>query len=243
VRHIERIFRPSRDVFFREFVRENKPVILAGMMTEWPAMTLWRRDYLKEVFGGADIEVMGGRDGDMRYEPNCEQHRRMMPATMYIDLAFDGAGNDAYMVANNKVMATTAGRTLVGDVVQWPDFLNTLHPCHAGGNIFLWFGPKGTVTPLHHDTLDIMLCQVIGAKRVAMISPDQKPYLYNSVGVFSDVDYEAPDFPNYPMFAAVEAVEFTLMAGDVLFIPVNWWHHVRSLSVSISVSFTNLLKL
>jgi ribosomal protein L16 Arg81 hydroxylase len=27
--------------------------------------------------------------------------------------------------------------------------------------------------------------------------------------------------------------------GQVLFLPVGWWHHVRSMDISISLSFTN----
>jgi ribosomal protein L16 Arg81 hydroxylase len=28
--------------------------------------------------------------------------------------------------------------------------------------------------------------------------------------------------------------------GEILFIPIGWWHAVRSLDVSMSLSFTNL---
>jgi ribosomal protein L16 Arg81 hydroxylase len=32
-----------------------------------------------------------------------------------------------------------------------------------------------------------------------------------------------------------------LEPGEAIFIPVGWWHHVKSLEVSISVSFTNFV--
>jgi hypothetical protein len=242
MKYIQRLWRPAAAEFYRDFVIPQRPVLLGGMVSEWPAVSRWKPHYLKEVFGDSQIQVMAGRDADPRYEPNCEAHRQMMPASWYIEHAFNGRGNDTYLVANNKLMETQAGRTLLGDVIQWPGFLEPLHPCRAGGNVFLWFGPKGTVTPLHHDIPDILLCQVIGAKRMAMIAPSQKPYLYNSVGVYSDVDYEAPDLMKFPMFAAAEALEFTLMPGDALFIPAQWWHFVKSLSASMSVSFTNFVR-
>ena len=31
-------------------------------------------------------------------------------------------------------------------------------------------------------------------------------------------------------------------AGDALFVPVGWWHHVRALSVSISVAFSGFAR-
>lgn len=38
-------------------------------------------------------------------------------------------------------------------------------------------------------------------------------------------------------FKKAEYVEGILEPGDGLFIPVGWWHYVRSLDVSFSVSF------
>jgi quercetin dioxygenase-like cupin family protein len=30
-----------------------------------------------------------------------------------------------------------------------------------------------------------------------------------------------------------------LQPGDAVFIPVNWWHHLRALQVSVSITFVN----
>jgi lysine-specific demethylase 8 len=38
-------------------------------------------------------------------------------------------------------------------------------------------------------------------------------------------------------FKKVEYLDCILGEGDVLYIPVGWWHYVRGLSVSFSVSF------
>lgn len=49
------------------------------------------------------------------------------------------------------------------DIEIFPEFLNSRD---AAGKIFVWFGPAGTVTPMHHDTMNILMAQVYGRKRV-----------------------------------------------------------------------------
>jgi ribosomal protein L16 Arg81 hydroxylase len=109
---------------------------------------------------------------------------------------------------------------------------------------FLWFGPKGAISPLHGDRLNVFMTQVIGRKRVKLISSEALHLVYNFenfAGFFSEVDVEKPDLERYPRFAEPEIIDVVLEPGEALLIPVGWWHHVRSLDVSISVSLTNFL--
>src|SRR5262249_45920199 len=84
-----------------------------------------------------------------------------------------------------------------------------------------------------------LLVQIVGRKRVILVPSAQLPLVYNDIGVFSEGDAERPDLARHPLFAGADPVEVTLHAGDALFIPVGWWHHVRSLGISIAPSFTN----
>ena len=121
----------------------------------------------------------------------------------------------------------------------------------------LWMGPRHTVSPLHFDPLDNILIQVVGWKRVLLFPPDDKKEGTNSVeGDSADeptwhyagtkgnqyntspVDIEDPDHVQYPNFKALSptAYECLLGPGDGLYIPKRWWHHVRSLELSISAN-------
>jgi lysine-specific demethylase 8 len=122
----------------------------------------------------------------------------------------------------------------------------------------LWFGPRGTVSPLHYDPLDNLLMQVVGTKQVLLYPrtagliddaiddngkislAEQGAWTYAGSGGTqyntSPVNVEDPDFAKYPLFASSSPIECTLNPGDVLFIPAKWWHHVRSLTRSVSVN-------
>jgi ribosomal protein L16 Arg81 hydroxylase len=43
------------------------------------------------------------------------------------------------------------------------------------------------------------------------------------------------------MFRQATVINLILQPGEVLFMPVGWWHHVRALDVSVTVSFTNFV--
>jgi Cupin-like domain len=50
-------------------------------------------------------------------------------------------------------------------------------PSAWASRVFPWFGPAGTITPIHHDPMNVMLCQVAGRKRVRLWSPNDTPNL------------------------------------------------------------------
>jgi hypothetical protein len=55
----------------------------------------------------------------------------------------------------------------------------------------------------------------------------------------SAVDIEKPDrakFPNFFKASTPVPYECVLGPGDALFIPKRWWHHVRSLEMSVSAN-------
>jgi len=57
------------------------------------------------------------------------------------------------------------------------------------------------------------------------------------MGETSLVDAENPDHELFPLFASAPYLECILQKGEVLYMPPRWWHYVRSLSLSFSVSF------
>jgi hypothetical protein len=236
---IERRSRLSRADFLREYYAGNKPVIVTGLLDSSHAMHRWTPEYLSEACGGAIVEVMSGRDTDADYEVQSTLHRTKMRFSDYIkQILGSGPSNNFYLVANNAFFDRPDMAVLRREAPTIPQYLD---PKTSSRRLFFWFGPAGTVTPLHHDIMNVLVAQIRGRKRFTLISPEQIPWLYNHVGVYSRIDYEAADYERYPLFRNVKAISVELEPGETLFIPVGWWHHVRSLDLSMTITFTNFV--
>ena len=236
---VERRSKISRAEFLDRYYAANRPVIFTGLMEDWRALQLWSPEYFRSTCGSELVEIMANRDSDPNYEVNCESHKTTVLLREYVDrIMTSGASNDCYMVANNNSLRRPGMRHLLSDIVVFPEYLDS---ANLDGGVFLWFGPEGTLTPLHHDAMNVLMAQVLGRKRVTLISSNQLHHVYNEVGVYSEVDCEYPDFGRFPAFQRVRTQRLVLEPGEALFIPVGWWHHVRALDVSITVSFTNFI--
>jgi LPS sulfotransferase NodH len=236
---VERRANLSRSEFRDRYYAANRPVIIQDLMAGWRATTAWTPDYLKSVAGDRMVEVMTGRNADPKYEMNARKHRTEVRFADYVDMVYSGKiTNDYYLVANNAFLQRPEARPLLEDFTAFPEYLD---PAAAGRQCFLWFGPAGTITPLHHDTSNILMAQVVGRKRYRLVPPAQWQYVYNSTGVFSDVDCEKPDLSRHPKFRNATIINILVEPGEVLFVPVGWWHHVRALDVSMTISFTNFV--
>ena len=101
----------------------------------------------------------------------------------------------------------------------------------------IWIG-NAIQVHTHCDFSNNIACVLAGRRRFTLFPPEQLPNLYPApmditlAGVpVSTVPLQNPDFERYPRFrralAAAQTIE--LEAGDALFIPYGWWHHVESL--------------
>jgi Cupin-like domain len=227
--------RPRTDLFFRRYYFENRPVLLKGLMAGWPALTKWSPAYFARRFGGVKIEITDDRDTDARYEDNFFAHRSTVSMREFVERVLHRPGNNSYAVGKNRLLDQPQLNNLLKDFTT-PDVLRAAEEGRAPS---LWFGPAGTVTPLHHDSSNILFGQVYGRKFVRLIPPFYIERVYNDRACFSAVDLDAVDFESHPDVRDVLVLETTVEPGDFLFIPIGWWHWVRALDVSISLSFQN----
>jgi lysine-specific demethylase 8/hypoxia-inducible factor 1-alpha inhibitor (HIF hydroxylase) len=121
----------------------------------------------------------------------------------------------------------------------------------AAIDLNLWWGPAGHTEPLHYDSGDGTLVQLHGVKRATLFPPSQTRNLYpfplRRKGIppwFSQLYLDRPDFDRFPRLktALPHQVDVVLAPGEVLFIPANWWHEVRSVSEGYICSINRFWK-
>lgn len=120
----------------------------------------------------------------------------------------------------------------------------------------LWIGPAGTVSPPHHDPYYNCFVQAVGYKEVWVSPPHLRPRkhvepsqgessLANSASKASISETLMANTASIDVFDMAESISPDVRAaaakailgpGDLLYMPPGWWHSLRSLTRSFSVS-------
>ena len=235
-RAIPRVEALSPDVFLDQFYAPGRPVVIENAIGDWPALALWSPAYLRDRIGAAPVDYQDGRNDDPDFELYKDRHTRRVPFARYIDAVIDRAmANDAYITAYNSAANRAAFAPLQRDLGQ----IELLTP----GEGMMWIGPPGTFTPLHFDLTNNLLAQVVGRKRLVLVPPSETSRMANDRHVFSEVhDIEDPArLIRFPLARDALRFEVEIGSGDLLYIPVGWWHQVRAVDFSVTLTYTNFL--
>jgi lysine-specific demethylase 8 len=235
---VPRVERPSRREFEERFLFPQRPVIISGAMEGWPARELWTNDYLTEKVGARTVQPFKSHAGTWIHDPKERIGDTSSPIKLaeYIDLLAAGAISDGQLY-----VAQFPIRTALPEL--WPD---VRFPLFVDENkhfaVNLWFGPGNNVTRLHYDTANNFLTQIRGRKQVILCPPREITRLYpfpfsyfgNNI---SQVNVASPDLTQFPAWAHADRALLELGPGDMLFIPVFWWHAVWGIDQNMSINY------
>ncbi|CVK93522.1 uncharacterized protein FMAN_02908 [Fusarium mangiferae] len=257
---------PQFEDYMNSNNREPRPVIFTDLITGWPALTdrPWKDpEYLlSQTFGGRRlVPVEIGRSYvDEGWGQELIQFRDFLDR--YVTGETDTIG---YLAQHNLFHQIPSLRNDIYvpdfcwvDVPPHPTTPSLNQPSVDLPQLNAWFGPARTITPLHTDGYHNLLCQVVGTKYIRLYPPraayamqprvsehgvDMSNTSRLDVGVLEGWDEKPKDMNGedvQKMRKQLEGIEYwecILKPGDTLVIPIGWWHYVRSLSVSFSVSF------
>lgn len=228
---VERVERLTAEEFQRSYDKPKKPVVITGAMTHWKAMSEWSHEWFRDRHGSLTVSLSRN--------PRHTFYEKEMLLRDYVDSILTGRDDGMYM--DQCPIENVPG---LGDYVERPPY------CPPGRDLMvnLWVGPAGTILGFHkdsHNPFDLVnniFTQLVGRKRVVLAAPDQDAFMYQrprEAGDYwhSQIDLDHPDFERFPLFRQAKLYETVVGPGEMLFIPADYWHYVRSLEKSISVSF------
>ncbi|TVU01081.1 hypothetical protein EJB05_53471, partial [Eragrostis curvula] len=136
------------------------------------------------------------------------------------------------MIAGDRTVPVEVGKDYV--CTEWKQELITFSQFLER----MWSNDSANMTYLaQHPLFD----QVLGRKYFrlypASVSVDLYPHTETMLSNTSQVDLDNIDEKEFPRTQNLEFMDGILEEGDLLYIPPKWWHYVRSLSISFSVSF------
>ncbi|EDW70055.1 bifunctional peptidase and (3S)-lysyl hydroxylase Jmjd7 [Drosophila virilis] len=153
---------------------------------------------------------------------------------------------------------------LAGDIVS--SDLNFAAQCFnkPPDAVNFWLGDERAITSMHKDPYENLYCVISGYKDFILLPPHQLCcvprrsyptgiYKRKSCGQFFieplidngevqqtewvSIDPLAPDLGTYPQYAKARPLRVRVHAGDVLYLPNYWFHHVRQSHKCIAVNF------
>jgi hypothetical protein len=217
----------------QKVLRSGVPVVVSNGLGHWAAVGKWTPEYLRDEFGDTSVELKGKtwRLGDLA--DRILASSRENPAPYLHNYPLDKLP---------KRMRADIGRFPECTGPNWLD--SALLP-RSARRMFpeMYFGGTGAIFPvLHYDDMHMhaVLMQIYGEKEYMAFAPDQTPYLYSRGGIEINKsaidDPEGADPERFPLYARAKGTRFLLRAGEMLFVPAGWWHTVRILTPSITVS-------
>lgn len=229
----------------------TEPVVLKGFVDSWPMVQAAKSgttdaiSYLRRFCRNQEILVFKGEpeiEGRFFYNDDLSGFnfgRVNSTFEFMLELFESLSGGDdepSYYIGSTAVDLALPGLRAENDIA-----LDAQQPL-----VSIWMGNRTRIAA-HFDNPRNIACIGAGRRRFTLFPPEQLANLY--VGpldftpagqAISLVDFAQPDFERFPLFkeALQNALVAELEAGDALYLPSLWWHHVEALeSFNVLVNY------
>lgn len=255
---------PDPLTFYRSWVAQNRPLIINNAFDDWPAREKWTDAYLRKKIGEVSVTVAvtpNGYADAIKGDRFVMPEEREMTVNNFLDILLGSqraSSNGVFYIQKQNSNLVDEFSSIMEDVkpFDWagkafgkePDAMN------------FWMGDERAVTSMHKDPYENIYCVIQGQKDFILLPPTDLPYLpyekYQSASYkenkekeFDIVDEEPcevpwinidplnPDLVQYPDYAKAQPIRVSVKAGQTLYLPALWYHHVQQSHGCIAVNF------
>jgi hypothetical protein len=220
--------------FQKNYLMNEKPVILKGMGKDWPAIRRWSSAFFKNTYGHVKVPVCYYKTKQQeRYKNQVK-----MPLREYI-----------YLAEKNNHLDSNIELPYLGGWIyhkEFPELLDDIDmtlPCFPDNWLYklppsisipptnLLIGYQHVSSPLHTDSFFVnsILTMIVGEKKARMVSPSHTFAVSNGQDLFNS------EIANQVLEQGADIFEGTISAGDAFYIPPGWWHNVINCGFTIAV--------
>ena len=226
-----------------EFVRLSNnfrnPVLIKGFMKDTKAVSDWNLDYLKEIIGNFEVNVL-------------QKQPKLEIKTMKFN-EFANRVESEHLYVNNNHTILSHFPALFNDLsTKFKIFLNLLSSANLRNihiaNFFIGCNSKDKIngSNMHCGGSGNFFCMIKGKKRWTLINPKYSCLLKGRVsesGIHGQTLFDMPDInlSQYPkMLTFLPRYDVTLEPGDILWNAPWWWHRIEnSDDVNIGLAIRN----
>lgn len=175
---VQRIHKPSPLQFVRDVMTAYHPIIITGLLDDWPAMQKWSLDYLRtQIQHDISINITPDGWGDCIKTLDCEE-RFVYPAEVsmkmqdFCDMISHAHEDDAvpYLSQQNDNFRTSFAH-LMSDVAPSLPLANESFDCLEPEAMNIWIGDQRSVSSVHKDHFENMYAVITGEKTFTLLPP------------------------------------------------------------------------
>lgn len=244
IKPIERIEQPTIKEF-NQYISQNQPVIITGVANQWQAYCHWTPESFQRIFGDLTVPLRAS-DNEIDVFFGEDKQDKFLRFAEYIDLISNWNSCDQRPpYFGNIWLNDPEMKPIVEPIIRDFDFPNYFTDS-SRNDLHLWIGAAEQKSTIHNDNYQNLNAQIYGEKAFLLFSPEQHQFLYpvkiDDELWSSPIDPQNPDLVKYPLFDRTTCIEAILQPGEILFIPIFWWHQARAITTAINLNmwaFTN----
>ena len=230
LQNIDRVKNISKPDFIQNYLKPQIPVVIENLVDNWPAVSKWDFDYIKQKVGDKIVPLYDDRPVD--YKDGFNEPHATMKMSDYIDLL--------------QKEPTKYRIFLYNILKEVPELQEDFDFPDVGLRLMkslpmLFFGGEDAHTFMHYDIdlANILHFHFQGKKECILYPNEEKKHLYkvpHSLITHESIDFSNPDFKRWPALQHARGYRTELEHGNVLYMPEGYWHYMRYITPGFSMS-------